>query len=124
MSPLEVSVVLFGTFGLLVLLRVPVAFALGLACLPVFIADQRLSPMLAVNEMWKSYNAFILLAVPFFLLDLIGYSVFMSILMYFHYAQASYSDFAITIAAGTSTWFLLLGIWIYARRMADGRILK
>ena len=68
MSPLEVSVVLFGTFGLLVLLRLPVAFALGLACLPVFIADQRLSPMLAVNEMWKSYNAFILLAVPFFLL--------------------------------------------------------
>ena len=31
MSPGEVAAILFGTFGVLVILRVPVAFALGLA---------------------------------------------------------------------------------------------
>ncbi len=49
-------------------LRVPVAFALGLACLPVMIIEPRLSPMILFNETFKSYNSFILLAVPFFLL--------------------------------------------------------
>ena len=68
MSAAEVSLVLFGSFGVLIALRVPVAFALGLACLPVLVVDDRLTPMLMVNEMWKSYNAFVLLAVPFFLL--------------------------------------------------------
>ena len=68
MSAGEVSLILFGIFGVLILLRVPVSFALGLACLPVFMLDERLTPMLLLTEMWKSYNAFILLAVPFFLL--------------------------------------------------------
>lgn len=60
--------VLFGTFFLLLVLRVPVAFALGLASLPVLIIEPRLSPMVIFNEMFKSYNSFILLSVPFFLL--------------------------------------------------------
>ncbi|MFP6765795.1 MAG: TRAP transporter large permease subunit, partial [Planctomycetaceae bacterium] len=68
MSPSEAAVILFGTFGVLVLLRVPVSFALGLACVPVLLLDERLTPILLINEMWKSYNSFILLAVPFFLL--------------------------------------------------------
>ena len=68
MSPVEAAALLFGIFGLLVLLRVPVAFALGLACLPVFVIDDRLTPILLLGEMTKAYNAFILLAVPFFLL--------------------------------------------------------
>ncbi len=55
-------------FGALIVLRVPVAFALGLACMPVFFIDARLTPFLLLNEMLKSYNSFILLAVPFFLL--------------------------------------------------------
>jgi len=59
---------MFGTFAVLVALRIPVSFALGLACIPVFIVDDRLSPSLLMSEMWKSYNSFILLAVPFFLL--------------------------------------------------------
>ena len=49
-------------------LRVPVAFALGLACLPVLFIEPRLSPMVLFNETFKAYNSFILLAVPFFLL--------------------------------------------------------
>jgi len=48
--------------------RVPVAFALGLACLPILVLEPRLSPMTLFNETFKAYNAFILLAVPFFLL--------------------------------------------------------
>ncbi len=67
MSPGEVAAILFGTFAVLVLLRVPVAFALGLACLPIFVIDDRLNPILMMGEMTKAYNAFILLAVPFFI---------------------------------------------------------
>jgi len=68
MGALEVALILFGLFGVLLALRVPVAFALGLACIPVFFIDDRLTPFLLLNEMLKSYNSFILLAVPFFLL--------------------------------------------------------
>jgi tripartite ATP-independent transporter DctM subunit len=68
MGPAEVAAILFGTFAILVILRVPVAFALGLAVVPVFFIEERLTPVLLLREMFKSYNAFILLAVPFFLL--------------------------------------------------------
>ena len=62
------ALVLFGVFFTLMALRVPIAFALGLACLPVMVIEPRLSPMILFNETFKSYNSFILLAVPFFLL--------------------------------------------------------
>ena len=68
LSPAEVALTMFGTFGVLVLLRIPVSFALGLACVPISLLDERLTPILLINEMWKSYNSFVLLAVPFFLL--------------------------------------------------------
>ena len=55
-------------FFSLLIVRVPVAFALGLSALPILIIEPRLSPMVLFNEMFKSYNSFILLAVPFFLL--------------------------------------------------------
>ena len=69
MSALQVGLIMFGLFGLLIAVRVPVAFALGLACVPVFFIDERLTPFLLLNEMLKSYNSFILLAVPFFILS-------------------------------------------------------
>ena len=68
MTPGFVAFVMFGAFGALIILRVPVSFALGLACIPIFILDDRLTPVILIVEMAKSYNAFILLAVPFFLL--------------------------------------------------------
>ncbi|TMG85301.1 MAG: TRAP transporter large permease subunit, partial [Betaproteobacteria bacterium] len=68
MGPGEVAAILFGIFALLIILRVPVAFALGLACIPVFFIDDRLTPFLLLNEMLKSYNSFLLLAIPFFML--------------------------------------------------------
>jgi tripartite ATP-independent transporter DctM subunit len=64
----EVSLLMFGVFFALIVVRVPVAFSLGLACVPVFFIDDRLTPMLLMNEMLKSYNSFLLLAIPFFLL--------------------------------------------------------
>ena len=68
MGPGEVAAILFGVFAVLVILRVPVAFALALAVVPVFFIEDRLTPVLLLREMFKSYNAFVLLAVPFFLL--------------------------------------------------------
>ncbi|MEM8729387.1 MAG: TRAP transporter large permease [Pseudomonadota bacterium] len=59
---------LVGCFLLLVILRVPVAFALGLATIPVVMLDLRLTSFLIMDRMFQSYNSFILLAVPFFLL--------------------------------------------------------
>ncbi len=68
MGPGEVAAILFGTFAVLILLRIPVAFALGIACVPVFFISSRLTPSLLFDQMFRSYNSFILLAVPFFLL--------------------------------------------------------
>src|SRR3981189_740782 len=68
LAPGMAALVLFGVFFALLVVRVPVAFALGLACLPVVITEPRLSPMMLFNETFKAYNSFILLAVPFFLL--------------------------------------------------------
>jgi tripartite ATP-independent transporter DctM subunit len=68
MSPWEVAAILFGVFAVLIVLRVPVAFALGLACIPVFFIDDRLTPFQLLNEMFKAYNSFLLLAIPFFML--------------------------------------------------------
>ena len=68
LSPAMAALVLFGGFFVLLVLRVPVAFSLGLACLPILILEPRLSPMMLFNETFKAYNSFILLAVPFFLL--------------------------------------------------------
>src|SRR3954451_9158489 len=64
----QAAMVLFGTFVGLLIIRVPVAFALGLACLPVLLIEPRLSMMTLAQETFNAYNSFILLAVPFFLL--------------------------------------------------------
>jgi tripartite ATP-independent transporter DctM subunit len=68
LSPGMASMVLFFVFFGLMALRVPVAFALGLACLPLLLIEPRLSGMMLMSETFNAYNSFILLAVPFFLL--------------------------------------------------------
>lgn len=55
-------------FIVLVMARVPVAFALGIATIPLVALDLRLTPFLIMDRMLNSYTSFILLAVPFFLL--------------------------------------------------------
>ncbi len=68
LSPQLAALILFGLFFLLMFLRVPVAFALGLACVPILIIEPRLDTMSLMQETFNAYNSFILLAVPFFLL--------------------------------------------------------
>ena len=68
LTPGTAALILFGTFFFLLAVRVPVAFSLGLATLPILVIEPRLSPTVLFNEMFKAYNSFILLAVPFFLL--------------------------------------------------------
>lgn len=62
------SAILVGGFLFLILVRVPVAFALGIAIIPIVVLDIRLTPFIILDRMFQSYNSFILLAVPFFLL--------------------------------------------------------
>ena len=65
----QAAMILFGVFrSACSSLRVPVAFALGLACLPILLIEPRLSMMMLAQETFNAYNSFILLAVPFFLL--------------------------------------------------------
>lgn len=68
LTPGTASLILFGVFFGLMALRVPVAFALGLACLPILLLEPRLGPMTLMSETFNAFNSFILLAVPFFLL--------------------------------------------------------
>lgn len=60
--------ILLSSFITLVIARVPVAFALGIATIPLVVLDIRLTPFLIMDRMLSSYTSFILLAVPFFLL--------------------------------------------------------
>lgn len=68
LAPSEAAWILFGGFFALLALRVPVAVALGMACLPVMLIEPRLGAMTLMQETFNAYNSFILLAVPFFLL--------------------------------------------------------
>lgn len=68
MEPLTVALILITIFIGLVLIKVPVSFALGLATVPIFLMHDRLTVTLLFTEMFRAYNSFLLLAVPFFLL--------------------------------------------------------
>lgn len=68
MSPIGITLLLFGVFLLLVFLKVPVAFALGLACIPVIMLTDHVSLFALIDRTYNSYNSFLLLSVPFFLL--------------------------------------------------------
>lgn len=64
----DAASILFGVFFVMLVLRVPIAVALGLACLPILLIEPRLSPSILMQETFNAFNSFILLAVPFFLL--------------------------------------------------------
>ncbi|MGE3144241.1 MAG: TRAP transporter large permease [Pseudorhodoplanes sp.] len=68
LSPGTAAIILFGIFFFCLFWRIPVAFALALACLPILLIEPRLSVMTLAQETFNAYNSFILLAVPFFLL--------------------------------------------------------
>ncbi|MEP4980515.1 TRAP transporter large permease [Ascidiaceihabitans sp.] len=62
------AAILIAGFLALIFIRIPVAFALGLSTIPVVLLELRLTPFIVLDRMFQSYNSFILLAVPFFLL--------------------------------------------------------
>lgn len=62
------ALILFGGFVVLAFLRVPVAFALLLASLVLFLMEGRLNPWQMTREMYSGVDSFVLLAVPFFVL--------------------------------------------------------
>lgn len=64
----QAATILFGLFFFFLFMRVPIAFALALACLPILLIEPRLGTMSLPQETFNAYNSFILLAVPFFLL--------------------------------------------------------
>ena len=68
MEPLAIAAILFGSFLLLVFLRVPVAFALGLATVPVIFLTPGVTFFALIDRTYISFNSFLLLSVPFFLL--------------------------------------------------------
>ncbi|KAB2848187.1 MAG: TRAP transporter large permease, partial [Hyphomicrobiaceae bacterium] len=52
----QAALILFGVFFGALLLRVPVAFALGLACLPILLTEPRLSVMELAQGTFNAYN--------------------------------------------------------------------
>ncbi len=55
-------------FALFLVIGLPVAFALGLAAIPVFVVSGTMPPTVAVQKMVGATQSFPLLAVPFFIL--------------------------------------------------------
>lgn len=63
-----VALSLLAIFIVLCLLRVPIAFALMLACVPFFLMADRLNVELLTQRAYAGVDSFVLLAVPFFVL--------------------------------------------------------
>jgi TRAP-type transport system large permease protein len=57
-----------GLFTLFLVCGLPVAFALGLASIPVFVMTGAMPPTVVIQKMVTATQSFPLLAVPFFIL--------------------------------------------------------
>ena len=68
MTPAFVAALMFGVLFAALVARIPVAFALAIACVPPLALDPRLDLTVMVSTMFTAFNSFLLLAVPFFLL--------------------------------------------------------
>lgn len=68
MEPITVTIIMFSLLFILIMFRIPVAFSLAIAVLPILIIEPRLTPIMLLLRMMKSYNSFVLLAIPFFIL--------------------------------------------------------
>lgn len=60
--------VIAALFFLFLIINIPVAFALGLASIPVFVVGNYMPPTVAIQRMFGATQSFPLLAVPFFVL--------------------------------------------------------
>lgn len=63
-----VFVIMFSTLVALVVLRVPVSFALAFAVIPILVFTPTVTPVMLLQRMMIQYGSFILLAIPFFIL--------------------------------------------------------
>ncbi|GAE31802.1 TRAP-type C4-dicarboxylate transport system [Halalkalibacter hemicellulosilyticusJCM 9152] len=63
-----VAAILFGSFLLFMLLKVPIGFALGLACLVTIFYSGAVSPIYLVQGLVTSADSFPLMAIPFYIL--------------------------------------------------------
>jgi len=68
MQPLTIALIMFGILFVLIILRIPVAISLAVAVVPILLLEPRLTPIMLLQRMMRSYNSFILLAIPFFIL--------------------------------------------------------
>jgi tripartite ATP-independent transporter DctM subunit len=68
MTPGIVAAMMFGVLFAALVIRIPVAFALGIACVLPLILDPQLNLTVIMSAMFTAFNSFLLLAVPFFLL--------------------------------------------------------
>ena len=68
MEPGFVFVVMFSSLLLLILLRVPVSFALAFAVVPILMFTPNVTPIMLLQRMMNQFGSFILLAIPFFIL--------------------------------------------------------
>ncbi|MFQ3619433.1 MAG: TRAP transporter large permease [Spirochaetales bacterium] len=63
-----VFLIMFSTLVVLILLRVPVSFALAFAVIPILFFTPAVTPIMLLQRMMIQYGSFILLAIPFFIL--------------------------------------------------------
>ncbi|MEO8411884.1 MAG: TRAP transporter large permease, partial [Propionivibrio sp.] len=68
MTPTIVAALMFGVLFIALVVRIPVSFSLALACVAPLVLDPRLDLTVMISQMFTSFNSFLLLAVPFFLL--------------------------------------------------------
>jgi tripartite ATP-independent transporter DctM subunit len=59
---------MFSLLVILILLRVPVSFALAFAVIPILLLTPAVTPIMLLQRMMIQYGSFILLAIPFFIL--------------------------------------------------------
>ncbi len=63
-----VFIIMFSTLLILIILRVPVSFALAFAVIPILFFTPAVTPIMLLQRMMIQYGSFILLAIPFFIL--------------------------------------------------------
>ncbi|MCX7788663.1 MAG: TRAP transporter large permease [Spirochaetes bacterium] len=63
-----VFLIMFTTLLVLIILRVPVSFALAFAVIPILFFTPAVTPIMLLQRMMIQYGSFILLAIPFFIL--------------------------------------------------------
>lgn len=63
-----VFLIMFSLLVILIILRVPVSFALAFAVIPILLLTPAVTPIMLLQRMMIQYGSFILLAIPFFIL--------------------------------------------------------